>query len=315
MTRLATLAVCLATIFAFGNAPANAGAQAGVTPDSSPPREIVMRAPVEVPLITNPASRVPLPVIEVTINGKGPFRFGIETGARFVGVSRGFADSLGLRRVGGPDQLPQFVADSIDVGAASFRGVPVATLPAAARGVDGILGLPFYQGLLLTIDYPARIARLERGSLPKPNGHDVLRLQRAGDFWSLPVSIGSRALDAVLDTRSTGTFSITPAVASTLKFDGGLEVIGRAGGAAIPVTEVRGGRLAGDVTIGQYTFPHPLITVRELPPGFPAGPLVGSSILQYFAVTLDQRNGRLRLARAGPPEIELPNPQAARSPP
>jgi hypothetical protein len=37
--------------------------------------------------------------------------------------------------------------------------------------------------------------------------------------------------------------------------------------------------------------------------------------LQYFAVTLDQRNGQLRLARAGRPEIELPNPQSSRSPP
>ena len=68
---------------------------------------------------------------------------------------------------------------------------------------------------------------------------------------------------------------------------------------------MREGKMKGAARLGAYTFPDPVLSVRELPPGFPEGPLVGSRVLQNFVLSLDQRTARIRLARTGLTKIEL----------
>jgi Aspartyl protease len=254
-----------------------------------------------------------LPVVRVMINGRGPYRAAIETGAGFVAATRAFADSAGLRQTGNADGLPEYLADSIRVGSARFDGIKLSALPGrGATGADLILGLSFFHDVLLVIDYPAGVVRLSRDSLPDANGRDVLALSRVGPFWAAPVNIGGRDLSAVLDTRSAGpAMSLAPGVAAALPFADSLRVVGRASGAAIASTEVKEGRLAGDIRIGSFTFPHPLLNVRELPPGFPTNPLLGDVMLRHFEVSLDQRHARLRLRHDGDPAIVLPEPQRA----
>jgi len=285
--------------------PGAAAAQSQAEPDSSPPARIDFAGTVTVPLVPSGGGPI-LPVVEIMINGRGPYRFGIETGAGFIGVNPGFADSLGLPRAGGSDDIPEFRVDSIALGAATFRDVLVAPLPGPARGVAGVLGLPFFRNILLTIDYPGQRVLFSRDTLPDPDGATVLALSRAGPFWAMPITMADHALVGVLDTRSTGVLGVTPEVAATLPFADSTRVIGRAGGAAIPVTTLRAGRLDGDVVIGAFRFPRPEVTIRALPPGFPTGPLIGAVVLQNFVVSLDQRHGRLRLVHPGSTTITLP---------
>jgi len=70
---------------------------------------------------------------------------------------------------------------------------------------------------------------------------------------------------------------------------------------------VKLGRLAGDVTLGAHHFQRPLLAVRALPPGFPDG-LIGSAALKSFALTLDQKNHRVRFARDTATPIPAPPP-------
>jgi hypothetical protein len=254
-----------------------------------------------------------LPVVSVMINGRGPFRAAIETGAGFIGATRAFADSIGLRQTGSQDGLSEYLVDSIRVGSARFDGVKLSGMNTrGAKGVDLFLGLPFFQDVLLTIDYPGGVIRLSRDSLPAANGRDILPLSHVGPFWAAPISIGGKDFSAVLDTRSAGpTMSLAPSVAATLTFADSLRVVGRASGAAIASTEVKEGRLVGDLKLGAYTFPHPLLAVRELPPGFPTNPLLGDVMLRHFEVSLDQRHARLRLRHDGDATIILPEPQRA----
>jgi hypothetical protein len=298
--------VCAASIGVVFCAVAPVRGQEGARPDSSSPRRVVLSGPVEVPLLPTPGARALLPVVEVMVNGRGPFRFGVETGARFVALGREFADSLGLRGDSTGRELPELRLDSLTLGAARFYGVPAAILPRAPMGVAGVLGLPLYQNLLLTIDYPAGKLRLSRDTLPQADGAQILALRRLDDFWGVPLSLAGHTFDAVLDTRSTGAIGLTPAGAKQVPFEGELRVVGRAGGVAIPMTDVLAGRLAGDATLGRYTFPRPMITVRELPPGFPTGPLIGAAVLQNFVVSLDQRTARLRLEHPGSTVVQLP---------
>jgi hypothetical protein len=256
-----------------------------------------------------------LPIVEVRVNGEGPFRFGIETGADFVVVSPDLAARLSLKRTDGTGDFPAYRLDSIAIGAARFIGVPVSATRFAQGGIDGVLGLPLYRDLLLTIDYPKRRATFQRGALPAADNASILALTHIGPFWGVPITIAGTPFAAVLDTRSTGGFGLTPESSRHVPFDGDLQVIGRARGAAIEETEVKAGRIAGDIAIGRYVFPRPMATVRPLPPGFPTEPLIGGRVLSQFVVTLDQRNARLRLDRAGAEPIVLeepgPRPMAA----
>ena len=293
---------------------ARAATSADAVPDSVPPKRIVMPPTVEVPLLGSGADGSARPAVEIRINGRGPFRFLVETGAAGVDLSPALADSLGLPLRGHNDG-PQFHVDSISVGAATFHDLTVSSLPPAVTslGVSGVLGLALWRNLLLTIDYPAHKLRLSRDSLPSPDGQSILPLTRVSDFWGLPIRIGGHAFTGVLDTQNSRTLIVPPAVADQLAFDGGLQVIGKARG-AFGTVDVKGGRLSGDIAIGKYTFPTPFLSLTQLPPEYPNQPNVGSGILSYFVVSLDQRHSRLRLVRDGSSSITLPGPSMGPGP-
>jgi hypothetical protein len=273
-------------------------------PDSAPPRSITLSGTVEVPLL-GASARDRRPMVEVMIDGKGPYRFAIETGAREIDLSKALVDSLHLKRIGGPDDSPEFHLDSLNVGAVTFADFPVGELPPGIGGFDGVLGLPLYQNLLLTIDYPAGHVRFAKGELPRADGQSILALTRVGAFWGIPVRIAGKAFDAVLDTQNSGAINIPPFLGDSLPFDGALQTIGRARG-AFGTVDVKGGSLAGDVTIGRYTVPKPFLAIVPLPPEYPNHPNIGSQLLDSFVVTLDQRNGRLQLSHEGGSVITLP---------
>ena len=307
-SRVVSGSVLIAALFA-----ARSYGQVG-EPDGSPPRSVVFRGTVDVPLLDPGIPGASLPVIAVMVNGRGPYRFGVETGAGFVAVSREFVAAAGLTRAGGSDEFPEYAVDSVTFGGASFRGVKVASIPKSPRGVDGVLGLPFFHDVTFTIDYPANRFRIVRDTLPAPNGKDVLSLSRAGPFWAVPLSLAGNAFSAVIDTRSMAGLSMTPSVAASLPFDGELRVVGRSAGAGLPGAEMREGQLRGDARLGGYVIPRPAVSVRELPPGFPTGPLVGSLVLRNFVVSLDQRRGRIRLAHEGSTTITIPGVRPAPTP-
>ncbi|HEX6976223.1 MAG TPA: aspartyl protease family protein [Vicinamibacterales bacterium] len=306
-SRNLCLAVLLGSFLAPLASSQTPSAQQPSTPDSPPPQRIDLAGTVEVPI----ALEGNLPIVDATVNGQGPFRFGIETGAGVVVISPELAAKLALKRTGGPDNIPEYHVDRLDIGGVVFHEFSVSAMRVAQGGIDGVLGLPLYRDLLMTIDYAHRRARFERGNLPAADGVTVLDLTHIGPFWGIPISVGGVKQRAVLDTRSTGGFGFTPESAAPLTFEGDLRVIGRARGAAIPETDVKAGRLAGDVTIGRYTFPKPTVSIRPLPPGFPTEAIVGTRVLSQFVLTLDQRNARLRLTRDGSDTIVLDEPAPA----
>jgi hypothetical protein len=282
--------------------------QSRAQPDSNPPKILRLTAPVEVPMLNVGTEQSPLPGVEVMVNGRGPFRFGIETGARFLIITADAAERAGLGTES-PGATPELHVDSITVVAMLLGDIHVSVLSRAPRGVDGLLGLPAFENLLLTIDYPHTRIRFERDSLPAADGATILPLQRVSDFWGLPVSYAGHPMTTVLDTRSTGAFSLDPKVIPILPWTAEPVVVGRAGGAGNPTTEIKAGTLNGNVALGQYRITNPFLTLHQLPPDFPSEPRIGAVALKNFVLTLDQRHARVRLTRDGPDRFALPAPQ------
>jgi predicted aspartyl protease len=119
---------------------------------------------------------------EVMINGQGPYRFLVDTGATQTVLSEKVSATLGLKKiatnlmygVGGEGKLESSVyrADSLKIGDVTVRNVPVGTLsnPLLALVMDGILGPSLLSDFVITIDYPSSQIELSRNTLPSPSG-------------------------------------------------------------------------------------------------------------------------------------------------
>lgn len=239
------------------------------------------------------------PTIDVRINGRGPYRFGIETGAPYRAiVGPSFAARIGLSGAQTPGS--RSVVDSLRAGDVLFRDFEIAVSgELGIPGVDGMLGLDAFKGLLLAIDFPGSVLRVTRDTLPAPNGRTILPLRSMGGLVGVDAMLGGTSALLLVDTQGSGqSIACQPALVSSLSFDGPSAVVGQAQvgvGNPAPV-ELRAGRLSGDVTFGGIVVPQPIMSAFPLPDGLPC--ILGLALLRRYAVTLDQRT--MRIALDGP---------------
>lgn len=257
-------------------------------------------AAVEVPMLEGP-----LAVVEVRIDGQGPFRFGIDTGAAGGGrVDRKVMERLKLAVVGqamagDPSGKNRRSVDivrigKLSVGGASFRDVHATAGDYSALGVDGILGVGLFSEHLLTLDYPRRKVRIERGELPPADGRRILGFEAPLGIPTVKLRVGDVEVDAHVDSGNTRSEIVVPAsLASRLKLAAEPVSIGTAR-TAFNEIEVRQAPLAGTLVLGSYALPDPRIDIVDL---FPHANL-GHKFLQRFAVTLDGKNRRIRFEPA-----------------
>jgi predicted aspartyl protease len=134
--------------------------------------------PPELPLRFVLAPRRPVAIVWVSVNGRGPFAFVLDTGAAVTIVSTSAARRAGLplgRAValygaGGRTRGVRSVAREISAGHARRRSLKLivadvlgAASAEAGMSLDGVLGAPFFAGGTLTIDYPRRAVWIDAG--------------------------------------------------------------------------------------------------------------------------------------------------------
>jgi membrane-associated protease RseP (regulator of RpoE activity) len=68
-------------------------------------------------------------------------------------------------------------------------------------------------------------------------------------------------------------------------------------------TESRLGRIDRDAQVGRYTIRRPIVCL--VPES--DGEYLGSDVLRHFAITIDQKNDRVRFSRASTAPIEVPS--------
>lgn len=261
-----------------------------------PPEKTVFTDPVRLPFTFDGH----LPVVEVKINGEGPFRFALDTGlAGQITIGRDLATKLKLEKVGeartsdpsgqNPQTRDVVRMDSLELGGARFEGVSGTVRPGnlPERSSAGILGYALFHELLLTLDYPKKELRLDRGALPEPNGKDVLALVPRM-IPAIELTIGGRTIVADIDAGSPAMLTLPLGVAKELPLKGEPRVVGKGSTISGPF-EVFGAELKGDVTIGPRTLHDPMIDMVER---FPRANL-GHRFLRDFAVTFDAKNGRV----------------------
>ena len=162
------------------------------------------------------------PIIEVRINGKGPFRFVFDTGAGGTMIDKAIAQgmdlpTLGMAQVGDATgnehrTMPLVKIDSIEIGGAEFTGSMgiVGDFSHVFPGddcPDGILAFKTFAECLVTLDYPNRRLVLERGELPPPDGKNTLDYADQHNIPVLQLEVGDATIPIAIDSGAAGTRS------------------------------------------------------------------------------------------------------------
>lgn len=288
-----------------------AAAQEAPQPQAGGPR-LIRRAAAPPPQMTGERADVPvelvagMPTITATVNGRGPYRFGVDTGASgYLRVTPTLARAIGLvqageARAGDPSggatvAVPIYRVESLAFGGLTYSGVGATAIDLPGprlAGLDGIIGIGFFHNMLLTIDYGRLRLSAGPGALPAANGRDVVAFTPGrGGLISFPLGIGDAVHEVHLDTGNSRYPLFMPAAAiAGLPTRGAPRDIGRARTVSQEIA-LQAIDLAAPVRVGTTQLP-----VTDV--GYPAVASVGnigSLALATMAVTIDYPNRRLRI--------------------
>lgn len=241
------------------------------------------------------------PFVQVMVNGKGPFRFVIDTGTGGEAfVTEELAEQLGLPVTGqarlsdpsgqGGQRAPVVLIQSLEVAGVRFTGVKAVEHPLSSDdgACQGLLGFVLFHDYLLTLDFPNRRMTLASGALEPDGDRSVLPFRMPEGVPIVPLRVGGMLVDAQIDSGGEG-LSLPAQIASRLKFAAAPAAFSN-GESLSTRFQIKAARLAADVHLGGYTFARPFV---EINPAFPLANF-GSCPMQDFALTFDQKNALIR---------------------
>lgn len=150
-------------------------------------------------------------VIPVTINGQGPFRLMVDTGANRTVISTELADRLGIsyldapqvsmNGVTGESSVPAVILDEIRAGDVVFEMMNVPVLAREFIGdVDGILGVAGLKSKRLIVDFRRDTVTISRSRFERPDGARIKVERVIGGLLSAPARIGGVDVLMIFDT-------------------------------------------------------------------------------------------------------------------
>lgn len=238
------------------------------------------------------------PVVEVRINGKGPFPFILDTGASRTVVDFGLSDELSLPRSASDTTIKQLQVGEVSLGDLSVRAGPISTMLGGTNPPRGVLSALSFPGYLLTFDYPGKRIALRKGALKTSDGKTVFSYGADEELPTVPVKVAGRDIQVHLDTGAPFSLSLPTKYKDEVPLAGPLEEghKARSHSGEFPVFK---GTLAGEIEIGDHKLLSRDILFTDVVPHPGATPRgqMGYAALRHFAVTLDSSNRRIEFAK------------------
>lgn len=260
----------------------------------TPEREFLVHVPFEVV-----DGRI---YVAARVNGRGPFRFAIDTGASGIGrADTSLVTELNLNIQGqanNSDGVKNAKADttqidSLELGGMSMRDAEVITRDYNSRmsadaAFSGIIARDFFADGLLIIDYPRKILRFSRTVTLSSADNDALRYERA---FRVPVSIGDMKLEGNIDTGANVALVLPQSLYEKVS----AEPLKQAGVGRLTNVEIKTGRttITGPFGIGGVSLSNIEARVSDRYPEL----LVGAHVLQNFVILIDQRSKSIALCK------------------
>lgn len=248
------------------------------------------------------------PVVELKINGKGPYRFVLDTGATTTVVSDELSRELSLTAPAGMHVVsaiggtaPAIVAmHDVRIGDAVLEGVIAAVMPLGGllKGENaprGILSAASFPGYLLTYDYPGKRISIKEGALESADSKISFQYTEDQVLPTVPVRIAGHDTQVHLDTGSGFGLTLPVKFLTELPLASHPKEAGRVRthGDEFPVSIAR---VDGTIELGKYKLELDEVRFSDVRPGpGPATGNIGYDVLRHFVVTLDSKNRRIRI--------------------
>ena len=287
-----SIALCAALLACAGSASA---ASAGACDALRAPRDsFSMQVPFEVI-----DGRI---YVQAEVNGRGPFRFAVDTGASGMGrADASLVSALGLELAKptlNQDGVKTAEADTthlatLDIGGLVRRDLDVITRDYNSRmateaAFSGIVAREFFGDGLLVIDYPHKTLSFSQALALSPGQAGTLAYERP---FRVPVSIGARQAQGNLDTGANVAFVLPKALFDEVS-DAPLQQAGQ-GQLANSQIDTHRATVHGPFKIGEASLSDQEVKVSDKYPEL----LVGAHALQHFVVLIDQRSQRVALCQ------------------
>ncbi len=149
--------------------------------------------------------------IAVNVNGKGPYRFVVDSGADSSVIGRRLAGALALplgrevtvNGMTGSSIVPRVLVDELGLGPVRVPDLELPVLQEADLGGDGMLGIDALANERLMMDFEKRVITVEDASKPPPrlDGEIVVTARRRrGQLILTQARANGLQIDAVVDT-------------------------------------------------------------------------------------------------------------------
>lgn len=249
--------------------------------------------------------------VEVLVNGRGPYRFLVDSGADSSVVGQRIARDLQLpagtpailNSMTASARVERVIVDELTVGPSTIRNLEVPALLERDLGGDGMVGIDALVEQRLMMDFEKRLIKVEDARRPAAmvDGEIVVTARRRrGQLILTQVSAVGLPLEAVIDTGSEITIGNLALRDELIHGNRDKFVTVAATGVTGVTINLQLARI-GELKLGKVILRNVPIAFADLPPfevfGLARQPalLLGTDLLETFRrVSLDFRARKVR---------------------
>jgi predicted aspartyl protease len=207
-------------LLAMGAGTSSPAALPGGAAAAAPPEELeVITVVAPVPRYVAPTTRdsIGRVWVPVHIEGQGPFRLVLDTGAqrsavvpevaRHLGIALDRSPPVMMHGVTGKSVTPTIEVEAMNVGDLSMQSTRLAVVADAFGGAEGLLGMDGMQDRRIHIDFRTDYIDIAR-SRNRPAGEGFLALPfvpARDDLLAIDASVGNVKVLAIIDTGAQST--------------------------------------------------------------------------------------------------------------
>lgn len=248
--------------------------------------------------------------IAVKVNGAGPYRFVVDSGADSSVIGRRLAGDLALPQstpvtvngMTGSSIVPRVLVDELGLGPVTVPDMELPVLLERDMGGDGMLGIDALAEERLMLDFEKRTITVEDANKPAQrwDGEIVVTARRRrGQLILTQAKANGRTISAVVDTGTEITIGNPKLREAIIRRGGKLEQIAVTGvtGVTVNLDLAR----VGEIRLGSVILRNVPIAFADVPPfavfGLTEEPalLLGTDLMETFRrVSLDFKARKVR---------------------
>jgi hypothetical protein len=250
------------------------------------------------------------PIVDVKINGKGPYRFILDTAASGNVIDTALQDELSLPKSpmmatfpGHGASMSLVAVDEMSIGQAKLGGLTAVVMHleklfTGENAPRGVLRTGAFPGHLVTFDYPKKKIGIAKGKLAQNDAKTTFAYTEDDLLPTVPVHVGDREVRVHLDTGASYGLLLPRHYLDEMPLASKPVDSGQKNRTPMGESPIMLAKVKGPIALGPYPLEGSDVRFADVSSGGgPPSGSVGYDALRGFVVTLDSRNRLVRLER------------------